>query len=101
MAIIDDLNKFAEFVEIAEFVDDETFTDALAKVVKIITNPDIPPPAAVKLIVLLQAYSAKFSMLASYYANVKKENRAKKNLYFSMAKALDDLVSSLKYMVKG
>jgi hypothetical protein len=94
------VNEVAEFTEISELMNDDQLTDALGVIVKLMMNPDVPPQKAVGLIVQLEAYAAKFKMLASYYTNVKKDDRAKKNLYYSANEAVQRLVDSLKYSAK-
>ena len=94
------INEVAEFSDISELMDDDQLTDALGIIVKLMMNPDVPPQKAVNLIVQLEAYAAKFKMLASYYTNVKKDDRAKKNLYYSANEAVQRLVDSLKYSAK-
>lgn len=94
------VNEVAEFTDISELMDDDQLTDALGVIVKLMMNPDVPPQKAVGLIVQLEAYAAKFKMLASYYTNVKKDERAKKNLYYSANEAVQRLVDSLKYSAK-
>jgi streptomycin 6-kinase len=79
---------------------DEELTQTLALVAKLISKPDVPASIGVELIVKLQAYSAKFAMLASWYTNVKKDERAKKNIYYSAKEATDRLVDALKYAVR-
>jgi streptomycin 6-kinase len=79
---------------------DEELTQTLALVAKLISKPDVPASVGVELIVKLQAYSAKFAMLASWYTNVKKDERAKKNIYYSAKEATDRLVDALKYAVR-
>ena len=90
-----------EFNKVSELINDDQLTEALAIVVKLMFNPDIPPAKAVGLIVQLESYAAKFAMLASYYTNVDKSDRAKKNLYFSAKDAVQRLVDALKYTAKG
>lgn len=94
------VNEVAEFSDISEIMNDEQLTDALGIIVKLMMNPDVPAQKAVGLIVQLEAYAAKFKMLASYYTNVKKDDRAKKNLYYSASEAVQRLVDSLKYSAK-
>jgi hypothetical protein len=94
------VNQVAEFADISEIMNDEQLTDALGIIVKLMMTPDVPPQKAVGLIVQLEAYAAKFKMLASYYTNVKKDDRAKKNLYYSANEAVQRLVDSLKYSAK-
>jgi len=100
MTTIDLVNEVAEFAEISELMNDDQLTDALAIIVKLMMSPDIPAQKAVGLIVQLEAYAAKFKMLASYYTNVKKDDRARKNLYYSANEAVQRLVDSLKYSAK-
>lgn len=95
------LEAINEFASISDFMQDEDIDNMLSLIVKIIANPDIVTNQTAILITKCQALSAKFGMLATYYANVKKDERGKKNLYFSASKALDDLVSALKYNMKG
>lgn len=95
------VNEVAEFTEISEVMDDAELTEALALIVKLMLQPDVPPAKAVLLVVQLEAYAAKFAMLASYYANVKKDNRAKKNLYFSAKEAVQRLCDSMKYAARS
>lgn len=94
------VNEVAEFSDISEIMNDEQLTDALGIIVKLMMSPDVPAQKAVGLIVQLEAYAAKFKMLASYYTNVKKDDRAKKNLYYSANEAVQRLVDSLKYSAK-
>jgi streptomycin 6-kinase len=94
------VNEVAEFSEISEIMNDDQLTDALGIIVKLMMSPDVPAQKAVGLIVQLEAYAAKFKMLASYYTNVKKDERAKKNLYYSANEAVQRLVDSLKYSAK-
>jgi hypothetical protein len=39
-------------------------------------------------------------MLAAWYSHVKKDDRAKKNMYYAMREAIDKLVDALKYNVR-
>lgn len=95
------INEVSEFTDISEIMEDEELTNALGLIVKLMMSPDVPPQRAVTLIVQLEAYAAKFAMLASYYTNVKKDNRAKKNLYFSAKEATQRLCDSMKYAAKA
>ena len=97
---IDLVNEVSEFTDISEMMDDEQLTEALGVIVKLMMNPDVPAQKAIGLIVQLEAYAAKFKMLASYYTNVKKDDRARKNLYYSANEAVQRLVDSLKYSAK-
>jgi hypothetical protein len=86
--------------EIADFMGDEDLTSALTMVAKLIVRPDIPITVATIEIVRLQAIAAKMSLRATWMVNVEKGDRAKKNIYFTAAEAINDLVSALKYIAR-
>jgi hypothetical protein len=86
--------------EIAEFMDDEELTTALTMIAKLIIKPDIPMPVAAIEIVRLQAIAGKLALKATWMANVDKNNRAKKNIYYTAAEAVNNLVSALKYIMR-
>lgn len=94
---IDMLNGLAE---IADFMQDEDLTSALAMISKLIVKPDIPLQVATIEIVRLQAIAAKMAFRATWMVNVEKGNREKKNIYFTAHEAITDLVSALKYIVR-
>lgn len=98
--VIELVNEISEFSEISDYMNDEYLTEVLGLIVKLISQPDIPATAAIPLIVRLEAMSAKFAMQASYYTNVNKSDRAKKNLYYSIVDATRRLVDALKYTTK-
>ena len=86
--------------EIAEFMEDEELNIALTMIAKLIINPDIPMPVAAIEIVRLQAIAGKLALKATWMANVDKNNRAKKNIYYTAAEAVNNLVSALKYIMR-
>jgi len=86
--------------EIADYMNDEELTTALAFIAKIIIKPDIPMNVATVEIVRLQAIAAKMSFKATWMANVEKGDRAKKNIYFTAAESINNLVSALKYITR-
>ena len=86
--------------EIAEYMNDEELTTALTMVAKLIVKPDIPMNIATIEIVRLQAIAAKMSFKATWMANVEKGDRAKKNIYFTAASAISELVAALKYITR-
>jgi hypothetical protein len=94
---IDMVNGLAE---IAEYMQDEELTVALTMIAKLIIKPDIPPHVASLEIVRLQAIAAKMSFKATWLTNVDKSDRAKKNIYYTAAEAINDLVSALKYIMR-
>jgi len=94
---IESVNGLAE---IADFMQDEELTQALTMVAKLILRPDIPIQVAQVEIVRLQAIAAKMSLKATWMVNVDKGDRAKKNIYFTTAEALKDLVAALKYIAR-
>ena len=86
--------------EIADYMKDEELTTALAFIAKVIIKPDIPMNVATVEIVRLQAIAAKMSFKATWMANVDKGDRAKKNIYFTAAESINNLVSALKYITR-
>jgi hypothetical protein len=87
-------------VEIAEYMDDKELTTSLEMIAKLIVKPDIPITIATVEIVRLQAIAAKLALKATWMANVDKENRAKKNIYYTAAESVNNLVSALKYITR-
>ena len=94
---IDMVNGLAE---IAEYMQDEELTTALTFIAKIIIKPDIPLNVATVEIVRLQAIAAKMAFRATWMANVDKSDRGKKNLYYTAAESINNLVSALKYITR-
>jgi len=86
--------------EISEYMEDDELTTALTTIAKLIIKPDIPIQVATLEIVRLQAIAAKLSLKATWMANVDKNDRAKKNIYYTAAEAVNDLVSALKYITR-
>jgi len=86
--------------EIADYMQDEELTAALTFIAKIILKPDIPLNVATVEIVRLQAIAAKMSFKATWMTNVDKSDRGKKNIYYTAAEAINDLVSALKYIIR-
>jgi predicted S18 family serine protease len=86
--------------EIADYMQDEELTAALTFIAKIIIKPDIPLNVATIEIVRLQAIAAKMAFKATWMANVDKNDRAKKNIYYTAAESINNLVSALKYIMR-
>ena len=86
--------------EIADFMNDEELTTALTFIAKLIIKPDVPLNVATVEIVRLQAIAAKMSFKATWLTNVEKGDRAKKNIYYTAAEAINQLVSALKYITR-
>jgi hypothetical protein len=94
---IDMINGLAE---IADYMQDEELTQALVFISKVILKRDVPMQVAVLEIVRLQAIAAKMSFRATWMTNVDKGDRAKKNIYYTAAEAIGDLVAALKYIIR-
>jgi predicted S18 family serine protease len=86
--------------EIADYMQDEELTTALTFIAKIIIKPDIPIHVAHVEIVRLQAIAAKMAFKATWMANVDKSDRGKKNIYYTAAESINNLVSALKYITR-
>ena len=99
------ISDITEFNDLHEFMRDEHLDKALAIVVKLLMNPDVPSAKAPHLIVELQAMSTKFAVLASVYSTIAKDkagtsNNNKKNIYYSVKESIDKLVDALKFVVR-
>jgi hypothetical protein len=99
------ISSITEFNDLHEYMGDDQLDKALAIVVKLLMNPDVPSAKAPHLIIELQAMSTKFSMMASYYSTIAKDkagttNNNKKNIYYSAKESIDKLVYALKYVVR-
>ena len=86
--------------EIADYMDDKELTEALTMIAKLIIRPDIPLAVATVEIVRLQAIAAKMQFRATWLTNVDKGDRAKKNIYYTAAESINNLVSALKYVTR-
>lgn len=86
--------------DIADYMQDDELTEALTMIAKLIIKPDIPIHIATVEIVRLQAIAAKLSLKATWLTNVDKTDKAKKNIYYTAAEAVNDLVSALKYITR-
>lgn len=86
--------------EIADYMQDEELTIALTTIAKLIIKPDIPLQVATIEIVRLQAIAAKMAFKATWLTNVDKSDRAKKNIYYTAAESINNLVSALKYIIR-
>jgi hypothetical protein len=86
--------------EIAEYMDDEELTQALTFVAKLIIKPDVPLQVATVEIVRLQAIATKMAFKATWLTNVDKTSREKKNIYYTAAESINNLVSALKYITR-
>ena len=99
------ISDITEFNDLHNFMQDEHLDKALAIVVKLLMNPDIPSAKAPVLILELQAMSTKFAVLASVYSTIAKDkagtdNNNKKNVYYSVKESIDKLVDALKIVVR-
>ena len=92
------LEQLNDLADIAEYMEDEDLTTALTMIAKLIIKPDIPIQVATLEIVRLQAIAAKLALKATWMANVDKSNRGKKNIYYTAAESVNNLVSALKYI---
>jgi hypothetical protein len=101
---IDIISSVEEFVKLSQVVNDADLDEALAYVVKLIEKPDVPPAAAVRTIVKLEALSAKFAFAQTFYKTFGKsgtEERYKKDVYYTARDAIERLVDALKYIVRA
>lgn len=96
------VSEITEINDLSEYMQDAELDEALGLIIKLIAKPDVPSARAPELIVQLQALSTKFAILARYYTSFEKgvDASKKKNVYYTVATAIDRLVDSLKYAAK-
>ena len=98
------ISDITEFNDLHDFMKDEHLDKALAIVVKMLMNPDVPSAKAPHLIIELQAMSTKFAILASVYSTIAKdkagtENNNKKNIYSKKKKLFQKQIRYIKIVV--
>lgn len=100
------VSKCRELNGLHEFLQDDEFDTALVDVLKLIArNGDINSIQAAKLLVKLQAISAKLGLMAVHYTVIEKggvntEEGKKRNIYRSMHEYLDGVVAALKIIAR-
>lgn len=103
--LLEYVSEAHDLMELADFIDDEHFTEALDLIVKLVVKPHIPSSKAAVLAVQMQALSAKFKMQATSLMvlhNTKagtRENKVK-NTYFAMSEVCDKMAAALKYIAR-
>jgi hypothetical protein len=93
---VDEINK------VSEFLGDESVDEALALIVYLISKPNIPPKLASEYIVKLTAIYAQCKIKIRVYMSLEKspDNNLRKNVYATVADAIESLFQSLKYVTK-
>lgn len=101
--VLEVVSEVTEFNEMSEFMNDPDLDKALDLIVKLVMKPDVPAQKATELIIVLQALSAKFAVLARYYTTFEKgaEASKKKNVYYTTSDAIDKLAAAVKYSIRG
>lgn len=96
------ISKIQDILDLADYMEDEEFRNACDLAIKCIAKPQIPDGRITGLIVQLQAYSFQFHLKAVTYSGIKasKETRHKKNAYYAIYSALNDLVDALKIQAR-
>lgn len=92
-----------EFNNVSRFLHDDDVDQALAIVINLLGNPDIPAKQAVGAIIFLSALTVKCRIIAKNYMIIDKNKpdaAQKKNFYFTLADSMQELVNSLKYVIK-
>jgi hypothetical protein len=94
------VSDVTELNEIHEFLQDPAVDEAMGIIVKLYSvNGHIDPSKVPALIIKLQAYAAQCALKAKYYMVFDKDAK-KKNIYFTLEDALNNVVAALKYSAK-
>lgn len=94
------LERIKELKDLNEYIDDADLEEALNTLLKLISKPEVPYQMLGPTIVKLQAISGKLKMMASVETHIYKQDRARKNLLYSMCEVIDANVQALKYLAK-
>lgn len=97
------ISQITELNDIHEFMQDPAVDQAMGYLIKIYMKEGLVPPAKVpQLIVELQALAGICALKAKYFTVFEKggENSKRKNVYYTIENALDNLVNSLKYSAR-
>ena len=99
LSLIEDIKEFNTTNDVME---DEDVTAVLAYVVRLIRSPDVGQLQAPLLVTQLEALSAKFAILSTYYTSIDtgKQNRGKKNMYYTLKEKTKDLADAVKYIAR-
>jgi hypothetical protein len=105
-SLLEYISKVDELMEVNDFLKEDFVEVALSNLVKLAVKPDLPQHTARTLIVELQAISGIFSIKATYFSTLSRGKTGSlefnsKNLYYTLAKVFEDMVSALKYQAKS
>jgi hypothetical protein len=101
---LDLVSTVSEFSEVHDYLEDEDVDLVLARIVRLCAQPNVQPHTAAKLVIELQAMSAKFAVLATYYQGIGKkgtEESHRKNMYYTLRDATARLSDALKYAARS
>lgn len=94
------IEQVSDLYKVSEYMGDDELSQALEFVARLIIDPTLSRSDLVMWLVKLQAITTKVALQATWYANVDKSDRPKKNLYYTAAEQLNLLCQTLKYVVK-
>lgn len=99
------LSEIQDLVDLNDFMEDKDFAEAVDLALKCIAKPDLPPAAAKKALVQMQAWAFAFKMRGQVYMTIKKgktgsDENHKKNVYFSVSDECNKLSMALRYLVR-
>lgn len=103
--ILQSTSNIQDLLDLNDWMKDDDYTEALAKVVNIIARDEISAEKCAKLVVKFAAWGSLFNQKAQTYMTIKKDragtdNNMKKNVYFSISKDCYEMSAALKYMVR-
>jgi hypothetical protein len=97
---LDWVSMVTEINDVHEFMQDEVVDEAMALIVKLcVKSGSVPPNVAAKLVVHMQALAAQCAIKAKYYTVLNKDSQ-KKNIYYTLEDALNNLVNAIKYSLR-
>ena len=95
------ISTVTEINDVSEIMQDQKLDEALDLIIKLTLKPDVPAAVIGRTVVQVRALAALFKLQAKHYMLFEKEERDKKNLYFTVAEELTGLADALKYLARG
>lgn len=102
---LDYVSGIQDFIDLDEKIGDEDLQTALNLALRCISQPNITPATARKVMIQMQGYSFKFKMQGLVYMQIHQgkagtTENLKKNAYFYASEQCDKLAQTLKYLAK-
>jgi hypothetical protein len=100
-SVFEYISTVTEINDMSSIMQDKKLDEALELIIKLTVKPDVPAAVIGRTVVQARALAAELKLKAKYYMIWEKDERDKKNLYFTVAEELSGLADALKYLARG